>query len=174
MKKWNIDAGHSEVGFTVKHLLISTVRGRFGVFEGELVAEDESFNNAKLSFTALASSITTNNSARDAHLQSPDFFDSVNNPNISFVSKSFSKDGENKYKVEGDLTMRGVTKPITVDAIFNGAINDAYGKRVLSFDVSGIIKRTDFGVSWNAVLEAGGLSVSEEVTLEATIELKEE
>jgi polyisoprenoid-binding protein YceI len=174
MITWTIDAGHSEVGFSVKHLLISTVRGRFASFEGALTASDETFAGAKLTFSADTASITTNNAMRDAHLQSPDFFDGANNPKITFFSKSFAKTGENAYAVTGDFTMRGVTKELTVSAILNGATNDAYGKRVASFDVSGTIKRTDYGVNWNAALEAGGLSVSEDVVLEATVELKQE
>ena len=174
MNTWHIDAAHSEVGFTVKHLLISTVRGRFGTFEGTLSASDETFSDAKLSFSADTASITTNNAMRDAHLQSPDFFDGANNPKVMFASKSFAKTGDNTYSVTGDFTMRGVTKEITINAILNGSVVDAYGKKVVSFDVSGTIKRTDFGVNWNAALEAGGVAVSEDVTLEATIELKQE
>ncbi len=173
MTTWTIDAGHSEIGFSVKHLLISTVRGRFGTFEGTLEAGDETFSDAKLSFSADASSITTNNSMRDAHLQSPDFFDVANNPKITFVSKSFAKTGDKTFTVTGDFTMRGVTKDLTVNAVLNGITTDQYGKRVASFDISGTIKRTDYGVNWNAALEAGGLAVSEDVTLEATVELKQ-
>lgn len=173
MKTWTIDVAHSEIGFTVKHLLISTVRGRFTAFEGSLSASDETFSDAVVAFSADAASITTNNAMRDQHLQSPDFFDTANNPKIIFASKSFTANGDKKFVVVGDFTMRGVTNEITLDAIFNGAITDAYGKRVLSFDLSGTIKRTDYGVSWNAALEAGGLSVSEDVQLEATVELKE-
>lgn len=174
MTTWHIDAGHSDIGFSVKHLLISTVRGRFGVFEGTLTATDETFKDAQLSFSADVASITTNNAMRDGHLQSPDFFDGANNPKITFVSKSFTSTGEKTFKVTGDFTMRGVTKELTVDAVLNGTTTDSYGKRVASFDISGVIKRTDYGVNWNAVLEAGGLSVSEDVILEATVELKQD
>ena len=174
MTTWTIDHAHSEVGFSVKHLLISTVRGRFGAFEGTLTASDETFSDAKLAFSADVASITTGNAMRDGHLQSPDFFDAASNPKVTFVSKSFTKTGEKTYDITGDFTMRGVTKELTVNAVLNGSATDAYGKRVTSFDVSGTIKRTDYGVNWNAVLEAGGLSVSEDVTLEATIELKQE
>ncbi len=174
MTTWHIDAAHTDIGFSVKHLLISTVRGRFTSFEGTLTASDETFSDAKVTFSADTASITTNNAMRDAHLQSPDFFDGANNPKITFVSKSFAKTGKDMFSVTGDFTMRGVTKELTVNAVLNGTTTDAYGKRVASFDVSGIIKRTDYGVNWNAVLEAGGLSVSEDVTLEATVELKQE
>ncbi len=173
MKTWTIDQAHSEVGFTVKHLLISTVRGRFATFEGSLTASDETFSDAKLFVSIDAASITTNNAMRDGHLQSPDFFDTANFPKITFVSKSFAPAGDKKYTITGDFTMRGVTKEITIDAILNGTATDSYGKKVASFDVSGTIKRTDYGVNWNAALEAGGVAVSEDVTLEATVELKE-
>jgi polyisoprenoid-binding protein YceI len=174
MKTWIIDQAHSEIGFTVKHLLISTVRGRFTQFSGTLTASDETFSDAKVSFSAEASSITTNNEMRDKHLHTPDFFDTEHFPMITFVSKTFKSAGDKKFVMTGDFSMRGVTKEITVDAILNGATTDAYGSRVVSFDLSGLINRTDFGVNWNAVLEAGGLSVSEDVTIEATIELKEQ
>lgn len=174
MKTWTIDQAHSEIGFTVKHLLISTVRGRFTQFTGSLTASDETFAGAKISFSAEASSITTNNEMRDKHLRTPDFFDTEHFPMITFVSKSIVADGDKKFKITGDFSMRGVTKEITVDAILNGTTIDAYGKHVASFDVSGVIKRMDYGVSWNQVLEAGGLSVSEDVLIEATVELKEE
>lgn len=172
METWNIDAAHSEVGFTVKHLLISTVRGRFTSFEGSLTASDAELTDAKVTFFADAASITTNNAARDAHLQTPDFFDTTNNPKISFISKSFVKTGENTYKMTGDFTMRGVSKEETFDVILNGMAKDAYGSWVASFDVSGKINRMDYGVKWNQALEAGGLSVSEEVVIDATVELK--
>lgn len=173
METWIIDHAHSEVGFSVKHLLVSTVRGRFGTFEGKLTASNPDLSDAKIEFSADVASVTTNNPARDGHLQSPDFFDTAQFPKITFVSKSFVKSGDNTYKMTGDLTMKGVTKEITLDVVANGMAKDADGKSVASFDVSGVIKRTDFGVNWNQVLEAGGLSVSEDVTLNATVELKQ-
>jgi polyisoprenoid-binding protein YceI len=174
METWHIDPAHSEIGFSVKHLLISTVRGRFATFEGSMSASNAELSDAKIVFSADAASITTNNAARDAHLQLPDFFDTAANPKITFVSTSFAKTGENTYKMVGDFTMRGVTKELALDVVANGMAKDAYGKWVASFDISGTIKRTDYGVSWNAVLEAGGLSVSEDVTINATVELKQE
>ena len=174
MTTWHIDQAHSDIGFSVKHLLISTVRGRFTTFEGTLTATDETFSDAQLKFSTDVASITTNNAMRDGHLQAPDFFDAANNPKIMFVSKSFAKTGDKTFKVTGDFTMRGVTKEVTLDAVLNGFAANAQGKRMASFDVSGTIKRTDYGVSWNAAIETGGLAVSEDVTLEATVELVQE
>ena len=174
METWVIDHAHSDVGFSVKHLLVSTVRGHFGVFEGKLTASNPELTDAKIEFSADVASITTNNAMRDGHLQAPDFFDAANNPKIMFVSKSFTKTGDTTYKLTGDFTMKGVTKEITLDVVANGMAKDAQGKSVASFDVSGVIKRTDYGVNWNQALEAGGLAVSEDVMLDATIELKQE
>ena len=173
METWTIDHAHSEVGFSVKHLLVSTVRGRFGAFEGSLTASNPELSDAKIQFSADVASITTNNAMRDGHLQAPDFFDAAQFPKVTFVSKSFTKSGDNTFKMLGDFTMKGVTKEVTLDVVANGMAKDMQGKSVASFDVSGTIKRTDYGVSWNQALEAGGLALSEDVVLDATVELKQ-
>ena len=173
METWTIDHAHSEVGFSVKHLLVSTVRGRFGTFEGSLSASNAELSDAKIVFSADVASITTNNAMRDGHLQAPDFFDGANFPKITFVSKSFVNTGDKTYKMTGDFTMKGVTKEITLDVVANGMAKDMQGKNVGSFDVSGTIKRSDYGVSWNQALETGGVAVSDDVTLDATVELKQ-
>ena len=172
MNTWNIDQAHSEVGFRVKHLMVSTVRGYFGTFSGTVTAADDTMNDAMLTFEAEVASIHTNNTQRDSHLQSADFFDSAQFPKVMFVSKSFKKAGDT-FSVTGDFTMKGVTKEITLNAVFNGIATDAYGKRVAAFDVSGTINRSDFGIKWNAPLDKGGVTISEKVMLDATIELKE-
>lgn len=174
MSTWHIDPAHTEIGFKVKHLVVSTVKGSFGTFEGTLTASDDSFTDAKLTFSADTASITTNNAQRDGHLQSADFFDVAHFPKITFVSKSFVKAGANQFDITGDFTMRGVTKELTVTATANGFAKGMDGKRVASFDVTGKIHRTDFNVSWNAPIETGGLVVSEDVVLDATVEMKEE
>ena len=174
MSTWHIDAGHSEIGFKVKHLMVSTVKGMFGSFTGTLTSTDDTLSDAKLSFEADVASITTHNAQRDGHLQAPDFFDGAQFPKLTFVSKSFTKKEEAAYTIVGDLTMKGVTKEITLSANFNGFAKGMDAKRVASFDVMGTINRKDFGVSWNAPLETGGLVVSEEVTLDASVEMKEE
>ncbi len=173
METWVIDHAHSDVGFSVKHLLVSTVRGHFGAFEGKLTASNPDLTDAKIEFSADVASITTNNAMRDGHLQAPDFFDAAQFPKVTFASKSFAKTGDNTYKLTGDFTMKGVTKEITLDVVANGMAKDMQGKSVASFDVSGVIKRTDYGVNWNQALEAGGLALSEDVTLDATVELKQ-
>lgn len=172
MKTWIIDTAHSEIGFKVKHLMISTVRGLFEKFEGSVSAEDETFNNAQVSFSADIASLTTRNTQRDAHIHSPDFFDEANFPKVTFVSTSVKAGAEGKLEIVGDLTMRGVTKSITLDGALTGVANDLYGGHVAAFEVSGKINRQDFGVSWNAALEAGGVVVSDTVDLEAMIEAK--
>ncbi len=174
MSNWNIDTAHSDIGFKVKHLMVSTVKGFFGSFKGSLKTDDDNFTNAVASFEADVASISTNNAQRDGHLKSGDFFDIEKFPTISFVSTSFTKKEENKYSVAGNFTMKGVTKEVTIDAVSNGIVTVAEGKRMISLEISGVINRQDFGVSWNAALETGGVAVSNEVWLSANLELIEE
>ena len=174
MKTWNIDIAHSEIGFKVKHLMVSTVRGSFGVFEGTVSAEDETFDNASISFSADVKSLSTKNEGRDAHIHSGDFFDAEQFPKITFVSTSVKATGDGNLDIAGDFTMKGVTKSITLSGKLTGVANDLYGGHVAAFEVSGVINRQDYGVSWNAALEAGGVAVSDAVTLEAIIEAKEQ
>ncbi len=174
MKTWSIDIAHSEISFKVKHLMVSTVRGSFKIFEGSISAEDETFNNASISFTADVASLTTNNAARDAHIHSPDFFDEAQFPKVSFVSTSVQAKEGGDLAITGDFTMKSVTKAITLTGKLTGIANDLYGGHVAAFEVHGTINRQDFGVSWNAALEAGGVAVSDAVTLEALIEVKEQ
>ena len=174
MSTWNIDGAHSEIGFKVKHLMVSTVKGSFKTFSGALTADDDNLTNAKVSFEADAASITTNNDMRDGHLKAADMFDAEHFPKITFVSKSFTKKEGTEYAVVGDFTMKGVTKEITLNATFNGFGHGMDGKRVASFEIGGMINRMDYGVSWNSALETGGVAVSPEVTLMMDVELKEE
>ncbi len=174
MANWKIDPAHTEIAFKVKHLMISNVRGYFKEFDGTIMMPDDNFANASISFTANTSSVDTNNSMRDEHLRSADFFDSEKFPTLSFVSKSITSLGENNFSVVGDLTMHGVTKEVTLNTVLNGRVVDAYGNNVISFDVSGSLNRTDFGLVWNAAIETGGVVVSEEVKLEINAEFKEE
>ena len=173
MKTWNIDIAHSEIGFKVKHLMISTVKGTFNVFEGSISAEDETFDNASISFSADVKSLTTKNEGRDKHIHSADFFDEVNFPKIIFISTSVKAKEGGELEIVGDLTMKSVTKSISLDGKLTGIGNDLHGGHVAAFEVSGSLNRQDFGVSWNSALEAGGVAVSDNVTLEALIEAKE-
>jgi polyisoprenoid-binding protein YceI len=172
MNTWNIDTTHSEIGFNVKHLMVSTVRGTFGAFEGTVTTPDDTFDGSTITFSADANTINTNSTQRDAHLKSADFFDAEKFPKLTFTSMSVKKAGE-KLEVMGNLTMRGVTKPVTLSAVFNGISKGMDGKRVAGFDISGAVNRQDFGLAWNAAVETGGVVVSDMVNLEISIEAKE-
>ena len=167
---WVLDPTHSEVQFKVKHLVISTVTGSFKQFEGEAATEGESFDNAKVRFSAKIDSIDTNQAQRDEHLKSADFFDAATYPELTFVSTSFEKQGEGEYKITGDLTLHGVTKPVTFDVEYGGQAGDFYGNQKAGFEVTGKINRKDFGLTWNGVTEAGSIVVSEDVKLSASLQ----
>ncbi len=171
MAKWIIDTAHSEVGFKVKHLVISTASGKFTSFEGTLEAEKEDFSDAKISFSADIDSIHTGNEQRDGHLKSADFFDVANHPKLSFISTQLSPKGGSDYRLKGNLTLRGVTKPVELAVEFGGTQKDFYGNTVAGFEINGKINRQDYGLSWSAVTEAGGIVVSDEVRLHINAEL---
>ena len=171
MATWTIDTAHSEIGFKVKHLVISTVSGKFNSFEGKLEGDPNDLINAKISFSADIDSINTGNEQRDGHLKSADFFDAANHPKLTFTSTFIEKSGDAEYKVTGDLTIRGTTKPITLNVEFGGVHNNLYGQTVTGFEITGKIKRLEYGLTWNAVTEAGGVVVSDEVKLVIDAEL---
>ncbi len=171
MATWNIDPHHSEIAFRVKHLVISTVSGKFTGFEGTVEAEKEDFSDAKVKFSAAVDSITTGNEQRDGHLKSSDFFDAAGHPKLEFVSSSLQPKGGSDYVLKGDLTIRGTTKPVELAAEFGGIQKDFYGNTVAGFELSGKINRQDFGLTWSAVTEAGGVVVSDEVKLAINVEL---
>jgi len=171
MKTWTIDPAHSEVQFKVKHLVISTVTGSFDRFSGQLETSSDDFTPATINFEAEVDSINTNNADRDNHLKSADFFDAANHPKISFVSESFEKTGESTYKLTGNFTMRGTTKKITLDVEHGGVMTDPYGNTKAGFELQGKVSRKEFGLSWNAVTEAGGVVVADEVKLLLNIQL---
>eukprot|EP01037_Dinobryon_pediforme_P000927 gene927-934_t len=145
---------HSEVQFKVKHLVISTVSGFFKSFEGSLETESDDFENAAISFALDIDSIDTNQTQRDEHLKSPEFFDAAQFPQITFKSTSFKKTGDDEYALVGDLTIKGVTKTVTLDAEFGGSTDDFYGNTKAGFEVTGKINRKDFGLTWDGVTEA--------------------
>jgi polyisoprenoid-binding protein YceI len=167
---WKIDPTHSEVQFKVKHLVISTVTGSFGTFNGQIEADEEDFENAKATFTADIDSISTNNEDRDQHLKSDDFFNAEEYPQISFESKNFQKVGEGEYKVTGDLTIRDVTKEIELDVVHGGTVGDPYGQIKAGFEVTGTINRKEFGLTWNAVTEAGNVVVGDKIKLQLNVQ----
>lgn len=170
--KWAVDPMHSEIQFKVKHLMITTVTGSFQNFQVEAETADEQFlNPVSVGFTADVNSISTNNEQRDAHLKSADFFDVENFGQISFTGTKFEKVGEADYKLHGDLTIKGVTKPVTVDVEFGGIVVDPYGQTKAGFTLSNKISRKEFGLTWSAVTEAGSVVVSDEIKLQAEIQL---
>lgn len=162
--KWVLDPMHSEVQFKVKHLVISTVTGSFRSFEGSIETTSEDFSGAEISFSLDVSSIDTTQEARDGHLKSAEFFDAEQFPKISFKSTSFTKNGDD-YKLAGDLTIKGITKPVTLDAEFGGTAVDFYGNTKAGFEVTGKINRKEFGLTWDGVTEAGSIVVGEDIKL---------
>lgn len=158
--KWNIDSAHSEIGFKVKHMMISTVKGHFEEYTASVEASDDTFTDAIFNFTAKTGSINTKNSDRDNHLKSDDFFNSEGFPDMTFHSKSF--DGNTLI---GDLTIRDVTKEVSLDVDFNGVAVDPYGQTKAGFEIRGKINRKDFNLTWSAVTEAGNVVVSDTVNL---------
>ncbi|WKK77772.1 YceI family protein [Marivirga salinae] len=162
--KWNIDPTHSEVQFKVKHLVISTVTGQFNKFEGSLESDNEDFDGAKAEFKLEAASVDTNVSDRDNHLKSAEFFDAEKFPHIKFTNGKLTKSGDN-YKLMGDLTIKDNTKSITLDVEYGGSMVDGYGQNKAGFEITGKINRKEFGLTWNAVTEAGGVVVGDDVKL---------
>lgn len=173
MKKWTIDPVHSEISFKARHLMVSTIRGVFNKFEGHIEAPDENLDNANISFNAEVNSIDTRHGDRNGHLLSKDFFDAENFPKISFVSTSVKRI-KNKLQVKGNLTIKDVTKPIEFEANVNGTNKGIEGKNVTGFDFTTKINRQDFGVTWNAILETGGVLISDDIDIEIFIEAQEE
>ncbi|WGQ07599.1 YceI family protein [Pedobacter gandavensis] len=162
--QWSLDPTHSELQFKVKHLMITTVTGSFNSLTASLTSDADDFENAKVTFEAELNSIDTGNTDRDNHLKSADFFDAEQFPKMTFTSSSFEKDGSD-YVLKGDLTVKGVTKPIKLNVEFGGIATDPWGNTKAGFTINGKINRTDFGLTWNAALETGGVMVSEDVRI---------
>jgi polyisoprenoid-binding protein YceI len=168
---WKIDPAHSEIQFKVKHLMITTVTGYFRKFDLEVETETEDFNTAtRIEFTADINSIDTNNDQRDTHLKSADFFDATNHNQLRFVGRKFEGNGD-EAKLHGDLTIRGITKPLTLDVELGGTVVDPYGQHKAGFEIKGKISRKEFNLMWNAVTEAGHVVVSDEIRLLAEVQL---
>ena len=157
--KWNLDPAHSEITFKVRHMMISNVKGEFKNFNVDLESEDENFKNVKASASIDTSSISTNNTDRDNHLKSAEFFNAEAHPQITFETDSLNEE------VTGNLTINGVTKPVKLDVDFGGINVDPWGQTKAGFSFEGKINRSDFGLNWNAALEAGGVMVSDEVKI---------
>jgi polyisoprenoid-binding protein YceI len=169
--KWKVDPAHSEIQFKVKHLMITTVTGYFKTFDLEVETETEDFTTSKkIEFTADIDSIDTNSAQRDTHLKSPDFFDAENHKQLRFEGKAYEGSGD-EVRLHGDLTIRGITKPISLKVEFGGTVVDPWGQLKAGFTVSGKLSRKEFGLIWGAVTEAGHVVVSDEIKIHAEIQL---
>jgi polyisoprenoid-binding protein YceI len=166
--KWVLDPSHSEITFKVKHLMITNVKGEFKNFAVEI--DNEDFKNASVKVSIDTSSINTNSTERDNHLKSADFFDVENHAKMTFESTSFDQLEDDKYKLKGLLTIRGVSKEVTLDVEYGGTIKDPWGNEKAGFSLEGKINRKDWGLSWNAALETGGVLVSDEVKISGEVE----
>jgi polyisoprenoid-binding protein YceI len=169
--QWAIDPMHSDIEFKVKHLMISTVTGKFKSFTASAETEGDEFEGAQIKFSADINSIDTNNEQRDGHLKSDDFFNAEAYPTLSFVSTSLTKNANGGYVLVGDLSIREVTKSVSLAVEFNGTMTDPYGNHKAGFELSGSINRKDFNLKWSATTEAGGIVVSDEVKLICNIQL---
>jgi polyisoprenoid-binding protein YceI len=168
--KWQLDVAHSEIQFKVKHLMITNVTGKFSSFGAEVETDDNDFSTSTISFWADVNSIDTGNEQRDNHLKSGDFFDGENHAKIQFVGTKLEKLDENKWKLTGDLSIRGVTKEVTLDVEGGILAKDPWGNLKTGFSISGKINRSDFGLVWNAALETGGVLVQDEVKIVAEVQ----
>jgi polyisoprenoid-binding protein YceI len=164
---WSLDKAHAKLGFSVKHLLVSNVEGYFKSFDAKITSSKDDFSDAIIELTADINSINTDNDQRDGHLKDPDFFDASNHSTLTFKSKSFTKVADKKYKLAGDLTLHGVTKPVELDVTFNGTAVHPYTKKTIAgFKVNGVLKRSDFAIG-NAT---PGAVVSDEVEISTNAE----
>ncbi len=170
MATYKIDAAHSEITFKVKHLMITNVTGNFNKFDATIESSTDDFTDAKISFNADVNSISTNNEQRDGHLKGDDFFSAEKFPSINFTSTEFKKLSGNDYTLTGNLTIKGATKPVTLNVEFLGTATDPWGQSKIGFEATGKINRNDFGLTWNASLEAGGVLVSEDVKLQFNVQ----
>ena len=168
---WVVDKLHSEVQFKVKHLVISTVTGAFTSFSGQAITEDDQFEDAKIEFSIDVNSVFTSQEGRDEHLKGADFFDAEAFPQITFVSTSFKKAKGDVYNLIGNLTLKGVTKEVELEAEYGGTEKDQYGNVKVGFEVTGTVNRKDFGVSFNALTETGGLALGENIKVIANIQI---
>jgi polyisoprenoid-binding protein YceI len=168
---WNIDAAHSGINFTIRHMVVSKVRGRFAKFTGTVRLDDGDLTRSSVEATVDASSIDTGTAQRDAHLRSADFFDVERFPELRFQSLRIEKTGSDRYRVVGNLTIRDVTREVALDAEYAGRGTDPWGNERVAFAAKTAIDRKDFGLGWNQVLEAGGVLVGDRVEIELDVQV---
>ncbi len=163
---WTLDPAHTRIGFVARHAMVTKVRGAFNEFEGTVVIDGTDLARSTATLTIQAASIDTRNAQRDGHLRSNDFLDIANHPEITFVSTEVAPLGDDLVRVTGDLTIRGVTRPVSIDFTYEGSAVDPFGNLRVGFEGSVTINRKDYGITWNAALETGGVLVSDKVVLE--------
>ncbi|RIV41946.1 YceI family protein [Flagellimonas pelagia] len=163
--KWMIDSNHSEIGFKVKHMMFTNVSGHFREFEAEAETEDHFLQDGQFKFRGKVSSLNTGNPDRDAHLLGTDFFDAEKYPEFTYESTSYTKDGDGDFVLKGILTLKGISRPISLRAEFHGSAQDPWGNEKAGFGLVGSLNRKDWGLNWNTALETGGVLVGEEVKL---------
>jgi len=170
--KWALDQSHSEISFKVRHLMIAHVKGTFKTFDASIYTYGDDFKTAEIDLWIDASSIQTNEEKRDEHLKSHDFFDVLNHKQITFTSSTIGpENADGNHELWGKLTMVGITQNVKLDVKFGGILNDPWGNKRAGFTISTIIKRSDWGLTWNTTTEAGGLMVSDEVTISCEVEV---
>lgn len=168
---WVLDPSHSELGFKIKHLMISNVTGKFKEFDAKAETEGEDFSAAKLQADVKVASIDTNNSERDAHLRNADFFETEAYPEMHFESTEVEKVDDELYNIHGNLTIKETTKPVKLVSEFNGIVQDPFGNTKAGFSISGKINRKDWGINYNAALETGGVMLGEELKIQGEVQL---
>jgi len=168
--EWKYDPSHTRIGFSISHLLVSSVAGRFKQATAKVLLDDADMTKSQVSVEIVAASIDTDDAKRDDHLRSPDFFDVAKFPKLTFKSSKLAKSG-NGYKLTGDLTIRDVTKSVTLDASISQPVKSPFGFAVRGARLTGVIKRSDFGLKWNKALEAGGVAVGDDVALDIQVEV---
>ena len=172
MTKWTVDQSHSHIGFEVKHMMVSKVKGAFDSYTANVEAADlGDLTGANISFKFDVASINTRNEDRDNHLKSADFFDAEQFPKMTFVATDIKSEGAGEYKLTGNFTVKDVTKPVTFDVEYGGKGTNPWGVEVVAFEATGKINRKDFGLTWNAALETGGVLVGEDIKIKIELEL---
>ena len=169
--KWGVDASHSQIGFRVKHMVVSTVSGMFRNYTVDVETDGDDFTTARVNVAIETATVDTGSDQRDGHLKSDDFFNAAQFPQITFVSTKVEKANNERYHLHGNLTIRDITKSILLDVEYGGVIKDPYGLTRAGFAVTGKVSRSDFGLKWNALLETGGMVVSDDVRINCEVEI---
>lgn len=168
---WVSDPTHSSISFKVRHLMITSVRGSFNKFEVRVACDSDDFSDAKIKCTIDPSSISTGVADRDAHLQSADFFDVAKFPEMTFTAEGIRQKSNGEFEVQGNLTIHGITQPITLEGEYGGVVTDPYGQTKAGFTVEGKLNRKDFGLTWSATTEAGGVVVADNIQFTCDIQM---